>query len=439
MENGFLFLGNYDNGIVVGNNYKPNGHITGALAQKCKDVSPRATHYLGPEDAAILYESLPADYIEYYRGLYGYEPRALAPFSELSDADQPLSLLKNILSDPTLIEKIGRLGRQYGWRLAPFIHHELVFHLARRTGLPVADLEEETLARNRIADFNNKEWFRQTCQSLEIPTVPGSRCMRGTLQVLEQAELIYDSRHGSVILRHSMGAGGLGNILATPKIIAQSGHADLGSYLLSRMVPEDMWEQETVLVEPVLEVKDSPATLVRITPDGIRLVSHSRQIVKDFSYVGSVAPSGLEAKILDNLLKLTRRYAEHLRCLGGYGYCGIDWGVLNNGSLMAFESNFRYGGMVHVVEIRKRLRPDLNGVITYSNDALKVSKRLTLEDVLRPLRADKLDWNPHTGEGVVIAIPPKNGSLGYVALADSLKRAEEMNEYLLDLGANSLA
>ena len=295
-------------------------------------------------------------------------------------------------------------------------------------------MTEETVCDNRVAELNDKAKFQQACGALGIP-IPRSLHVSGLTHVLQTAQRIFQET-GKVMLRHALGAGGLGNILATPEKLAQVGGPDLETYLLERMQPRAIWEHAVVLVEPLLKVRHSPATLCRISRHELRLVSHSMQIIQDMCYIGSLAPSGLPHETVDSMVAMSKRYAEHVRSRGGYGYCGIDWGILQDGSLVAFESNFRYGGMIHVNEIRRRLRPDnVHGVVTLSNDALKVGTHTDFATVRR-LMADGLDWDPDKGEGTVITIPPAGGSMGYVIVAETVRRAMELNTAMQQLAAN---
>lgn len=435
---GQIFVGNYDNGIVVTNIDQAitmAGQATGKLAKKCIDVAPRAVHYLRHDDAAVLYEPLPEDYAEYYRGLYGYRPMTFAPKARYTDTSKPLSLVENMLADPELIETLAREGKRHGWHITPFIQHPSVFELGRRTGLPIQGMAEETVLDNRVAELNDKAKFQKVCRQLGIP-VPESLHVSGLAHVVSAALETYD-KHGSVMLRQALGAGGLGNIEATPAMLEQSGHSRLEDYLAERMQPRAIWERDTVLVEPHLKVRHSPATLYRIAPDRLRLVSHSMQIIAGTCYIGSIAPSGLPTKTVDAMISMSKRYAAYVRSRGGYGYCGIDWGILHDDSLIAFESNFRYGGMIHVNEIKRRLRSDnAQGAVTVSNDALKVGKATSFATV-RQLMADReLHWDPDAGEGVVVAIPPAGGSMGYVVLAETITRAMEYNAAMQQLASD---
>ncbi|MFA5185502.1 MAG: hypothetical protein WC551_03365 [Patescibacteria group bacterium] len=436
---GRIFVGNYDNGIVVTNidhAITMAGQAVGKLAQKCIDVAPRAVHYLRPDEAAVLYEPLPDAYAAYLRDLYGFRPMTFSPKARYTDTSQPLSLIENMLDDQELLENVGRVGKRHGWHITPFIQHPSVFELGRRTGLPVQGMSEESVLGNRVAELNDKARFQTVCRKLGIP-IPDSLHVSGLSDVLRLARKIF-AMTGSVMLRHALGAGGLGNIEATQELLDQAGNQRLEEYLLERMQPLAIWEHGMVLVEPFLKVRHSPATLYRITPDRLRLVSHSMQIISGTScYIGSIAPSGLPTDLVDSMVSMSKRYAAYVRSQGGYGYCGIDWGILHDGSLIAFESNFRFGGMIHVNEIKRRLRSDnAQGAVTVSNDALKVGKATNFTTVHDLMADRKLHWDVDSGEGVVVTIPPAGGSMGYVVLAETIRRAMEFNAAMQQLASD---
>jgi hypothetical protein len=428
-----LFVGNYDNGIVVANiNNAFSGQVTGKLAKKCAEVAPRAVHYLEPDEAAVLYEPLDPAYAEYYERLYGYRPMTFSPRRRYTDLSEPLSLLENILEDGELVASIADHGRLRGWRITPFISHPLVHELGRRTGLPVAGMREDLVRAGRVAELNDKALFQDVCRKLRIP-VPPSAHVAGWTKVLAEARRICD-RDGKVMLRRARAAGGLGNCEVNPLLLREKGCASVEEYLAAELVPRDEWERETVLVEPVLDVAYSPTTLYRVDDERMRLVADSMRTIRANASLGGMIPSGISRDILDRLVEYGQRYAGYIRLRGASGYFDIDWGVLRDGSIVAFESNYRFTGNNHPVAIRRKLRSDnVGGAVTLSNDALKVSETAAFVGVLAFLEERGANWDAVRGEGVIVTIPPAGGSMGYVAFADSLRQLQHfaslMSEY----------
>jgi hypothetical protein len=93
--------------------------------------------------------------------------------------------------------------------------------------------------------------------------------------------------------------------------------------------------------------------------------------------------------------------------------------------------------MIYVNEIKRRLRPDnVQGVVTVSNDALKVGKLTAFEMVRKVMLDRKLHWDPDMGEGTIVTIPPAGGSMGYVVVAETIRRAMEINAAMQQLASD---
>jgi hypothetical protein len=430
-----LFVGNYDRGIVVANiDDAFQGKTTGALARKCIEVAPRAVHYLGEGDAAILYAPLSDEYRDYYRSLYGRNPMTFAPRQQYADMNQPLSLLENILADSDLLERIAQEGRRHGWRITPFISHPLVHELGRRTGLPVSGMGADSVDAGNVTILNDKAAFQHVCKTLDI-LVPKSLHIQGWDNIIAAAKEIY-SRDGRVMLRRARAAGGLGNCEASKTLLDACGAKTLEEYFEKQLLPREEWEREIVLVEPVLNVLMSPTTLFKIEDGKVRFIADSCRILRNNASVGGLIPStasGVPRKLLDRMVNYSYRYSGHVRHLGGDGYFDIDWGVIEKDDgvvdIVAFESNYRFTGNNHPIAIRQRLRPEnAAGLVSLSNDALKVSQDITLADVLAYLEDAGHPWCHSRGEGIVVTIPPAGGSMGYVAIAETLEDAEAMGK-----------
>jgi hypothetical protein len=244
-------------------------------------------------------------------------------------------------------------------------------------------------------------------------------------------------RSGSVMLRQAKGGGGLGNIVLKASDLVRTDETVVAR--LDRLVQgEDRsdWDAEPVLVEPLLDLACSPSVLVRVDDvDRVRVMTNTMQIMKDFAFVGSVMPSGVDTRLLDEMVDATVRYACVAAEEGARGYLNIDWGVVSHDTslgrydtLVAFESNYRYGGNSHVLAIKQRLRPEnAHGVTVMSNDALKVPDDVRLADALAYMAQRGIAWDDRRGTGVVVSIPPAGGSMGYVVLSDTRGDTERMN------------
>ena len=420
-----LFTMNADNGIKVQNIDAAFGgnKVRGKLAQKCTAVAPRSMHYLeNRESAVMLYNEPPRSFMNYLKYLYGFDPRVLYPASLPDWHDDGLSLLYTVLDDRELVGHITKVGRTHNWSITPFISHPLVFELADRTGLPVRGMSRENVLSDKVGILNDKSVFQVLCRGLNIP-VPKSYHARSWPDLLRAArkQLI---RRGSVMLRCARAAGGLGNLRINREDLRG---LDLETYLDQKIGAEkSTWQNDTVLVEEVLNVICSPSTLVYIKDNGETVfIADSMQRLKDMKFIGAQIPSGIPDPALQKLIIHALNYASYAYKMGARGWCGIDWGILRGGECVAFESNYRFGGNNHALAIRRKL--DYRGV-SISNDVLTVSPDLRFEEVWAKLDSTGLGWDAARHEGIVVSIPPSDGSMGYVSLAATAEKAEALSE-----------
>lgn len=415
-----LFVGNYDDGIhvkVVNIDDAFAGTTTGELARKCVEVAPRAIHMLGEEDAALLYAPVDEVYLDYCQGLYGFRPRVLFPKQRYTDLKKPLSLLAETLQDEELVSRIAREGRGKGWSLSPFIGNARVFELARRTGLPVLGFGEHAVNGGKVAELNDKSLFQLFCRAKGIPT-PDSVHVRGWDRLVETAGKIF-AQDGQVMLRRARAAGGLGNCQVTATAMAEAGADSLEAYLLETLEPLEEWENETVLVEPVLDIVGSPTVLAKVRNGDAQIVDVIDQVLKGMAFIGGNFPTEESPETVALLEAWTMCYLlEFFIPEGGEGWVDIDFGRTRSGKLVAFESNGRYTGNNHGRAVRKRLCTNGLPVHAWTNDALKVRPGTSFEQVRD--RLGNLLFDPANETGVVITIPPGGNdeqfSMGYIAL-----------------------
>lgn len=429
-----LVLGNFDNGIQLPSRlFVANidgafmGNVTGALALKCIEVSPRAVHLVDEGEAAVLYEALPPSYARYFEWLYGYSPRVLHPQMRYTDLSERLCLLEWILADQELTDQIRALGLP----LDPFIGHPLNFEIARRAGVEVLGLSEAAVLAGAVGNWNDKAMFQRLCHELDIPVVPSVH-VTGWEELVAEASRQYE-QDGAVMLRRSRAAGGLGNCEVNAEILSAAGCATVQAYLEQVLEPRLEWGREVVLVEPVLEIVASPTTLFHaVRGQPARLICVADQVVERKCFLGSEYPSAAAEHLQRQMIAQGEAYAEEFVRAGGEGYFDIDWGITGEGALVAFESNTRYTGNNHCLAAMRRLGAE--DAFGWSNDGLPVSASTTFEAVDNFLHGADAHWNSARGDGVVITIPPAGvgakKTLGCLALAQTPERRSQLRELI---------
>ena len=443
-----LFCGNYDRGINlavtnIDGAFGAVDGVRGRLARKCRAVAPRAAHYLGPQDAAILYDPLPREYADYCAKLYGFTPRTFAPKRRafrLADedgfpiAEHSLSIMDDLFDDGDLCYEISFEGRAKGWTISPFIQHESVYEFGQCTGLPVGGMEEAHVRSGRVVDLNNKALFQNACRKLGVPVAKEAEHVRGWGNVLKAAQRCFD-KYRAVMLRQACGAGGLGNLAVTGEDLERERCPTLYQQLEPHLAGHAGWDTDTVLVEPLYrDVVCSPAVLCYIAPAGtVSVVAESVQVLRDHAFLGSIIPSGLDQRVVARVTEDTVKYAEWAASRGARGYINVDWLLRTEGELLACESNYRFTAAVHPSMIRDRLVGAESAAIAWSNDALHVPATVSFDRVLGHLDNRGIGWDPKRGEGIIVTIPPAEGSMGYVALAKTPDEAARMNTVMAEL------
>lgn len=394
---------------------------------KCIEVAPRAAHLVDREGAAVLYTPLPDGYAEYCHDLYGFTPRVFAPSRQYTDLSQPLSLLEWILEDEELLHVLAREGRARKWSLDAFIGNPLAYAIADRTGVPVMGMSREAVERGAVADLNDKALFQLFCRENGIDT-PNSTHVIGWDDLLSEATRQYDLR-GSVMIRRSLAVGGLGNCEVNERILAGAGCRTVSEYLAQVLEPQQEWSREIILVEPVLEIDVSPATLFWIGDDGRpHLVAVADQVVENKGFVGSIFPTRVNDDLRERMIAGGIAYGSEFYRRGGRGYYDVDWGVCRDGRLVAFESNGRYTGNNHPIAVMERLGQA--GAMGWSKDALRVHPSTRFREALAFLSSEGAAWNMDRQDGVVITIPPTGvgdvKTMGYVAIGATRERVHEL-------------
>lgn len=428
-----LHLGDLDLGIQVrqaaqlhlGNiNGAFPGGATGILAGKCIGVGMRGVWTVEQSDAVVLYQDPDPVFMDYVEGVLGHRPRVFAPTTPHTDLSIPLSIVGSVLADHGLMRQLKRYikTRRSGVVLKPFISHALVHELGSALGIPVQGLGPEAVRAGAVLRLNGKDTFKEACRNLEIPVLPGVVAV-GKEQVLKAAQEQFDQT-GSLMLRQSHGAGGLGNHKVDPGSVS-----NLRAHLEANLDFTGPWGTDHILVEPLLDVAASPGVLAKATRHGVEIISVADQVLDaDASYIGGCFPSTLPANIVQKMIDHTLRYGEYVQQEMAADdddedrevTFNVDFVLLGDETLLACESNGRQTAQDPVNSLRAQLGVEEN-IGHWTNDALVLKHPgVTFADVLAVMDPDVL-WCPRRRNGVVVTIPPVyagKGSMGYVAFGD---------------------
>jgi Pre ATP-grasp domain len=422
-----LFLNNIDGGITC------HGPATGPLAEKCFHIAARGSFYCGARDAIVQYRPTDPEFLTYCQEITGVLPRTFAP-ATLYESTMPLSLIELVERDSRLIETLRREGAAHDWAVCPFIHTDEVAAFAASLGLPVHGISPRVLASDSIARLNDKFCFQQACRRLDIP-IPPSVYARGWHNLVAEATSAF-SAHRRVKLRQARGAAGLGICDITPELLARIDMNDIGRYLEAVLHDNLMyWTDQVVLVEPMLPIVASPAVDLRVVNGEARIIAEGGQALRGGSFVGIVYPTELDRGTMHTIHEHSLRYArEHVLPLVGDDadiWFDIDWGVMPDGSVVAFESNCRLNGGSHILALSHLLFQE-TAHVAQSDDAIRIGRQTSFADVRKFLAAERIGWDALRRDGVVVTIPPSDGCMGVVCFARTHENAARLMDKIND-------
>lgn len=403
---------------------------------------------LGLGEAALLYKPLDPSFVRYCKELYGHEPLVYAPERIDLSPETPLSLIDAVLEDDQLLARIAEDAEREGWDLDPFIAHPSVHDLGRELNRPVRGMSEEGLRDGSGVQLNNKVHFQHLCLSRNIPVVQTKHAHGWRELVQSVADLARamhthpdPTHHRAIMLKQSRANGGLGNIALPFTEIdaygwpAQDDEQTWGMILRQSIGETADWMEQLILVEPCLNLACSPSIVMRIDGAAIRVLAVTEQDISNNAFKGCIIPGDIPEEWREKMVAHSLEYARTAVALGAQGHICVDWGLVRNRETrkivkaVAFESNCRYGGSSHPIAIARRLFPEtVNGLHVRSCDALHVPMSMSLDQVLTHMHAKHLTWDAVRGDGVVISIPPSDGNMGYVALAQTKSRCRALHE-----------
>ncbi len=417
-----LYIPNVDNGLELSDT------VNGATGIKARQVQTRFLHYCSEGDGLVVSKKIPLEYLEYVKDLYGFRDLPhifVAPNRNINNPNVPFALLHDILGNERLLRQFREIGTQNKWEITPFISHRWAHWLGKRVGLPVHGVPLEQVKSGHVTHFNDKVNFMRDCLGMHIPVPPGV-IAHGWGDILSKAAEKMEE-YGDIILRVGRSGGGFGLCIIRREDLIRS-QMTVQQYIRDTIPKSSRasWNEQEVLVEHYLPKKCSPSTLVYIGESEIIRVVDTNQILDDQDhFLGARIPSGIDSMKLEILWLYTESSARHVQQNGGRGFYGIDWGILHDDSVVAFEPNYRFTGNWHIMCIRRKLNVG-DYAVSMHKDKMLVSRRVTFQKLKKAFKDKNLLWDEKRGDGVVITIPPDGEIFGFVAIAPSKRRAQQL-------------
>jgi len=422
MRQGIVFLSAFDM-------FFPNPPNTDSdTAKKCRRLGPRSiflpllfSNPAGKQPIVVLYSALQESFSDYLQRVLGDKmPMIISPQSLL---EGPLDLAGSVLADNAAM---SYLQTMQGYSAEGLINHprlSIVAQLARLGGGGPIDNLRRLVTTTLL---NNKKWFQRfTVWFIETPP---SRYCRGVGEVVGAAVDFFARAHNEgVMLRLAVSAGGLGN----RRLRSMDDVCDFLRSQIDGMDASAEWRTYDVLVEPFLPFREVYATTIQVTWLGPRWIGlYDRQVLDGKESSGVTYPSRLDPLTPQAraMRYKTLLYGWILWFLQYRGWADIDWAVLMDGRLVAFESNARF--LAHSVGYAIWLHLLGGKGVFCTNDHLHVSHTATLEGLLSYLGEKGILWMPGMNKGVIITVPPGMESLSYVICAQTHEELDAVTAVL---------
>lgn len=409
MTNRIVFVGNCD--------AQARTRPTGAYAEKVKFRSYRWLNYADfQEDIILTHLPLPKDYVSFRKKLLGFCPIVLSP----SKDDAPLDLANAINNDQGLLEKIKKLIAFYGkyrYTLVASVSTVDVFSIGKKLGIPIAEPGLKQIESGLFDQLNNKVNFVKQFSDYGYKT-PNGKVAKNKKEALEMAKIIYQ-KYGKVMIRK-------------PSEASEQGNLPLVNLSESQMLKkinnlEDDWFSNPLLIEPFLDLSDSPCTTGKINPNGsVELLHTGTQIFSKSAYCW-MSPPNYPKKIIKEIETKFLHYMKGIVKKGALGWVDIDWGKTKNNKLIAIESNYRMTGWTPGATLMKRMFPEGKSVypILFCCDALPIKKRFNLNDLQKKLEDLKINYDQKKKTGVLLHCPTAGNWCGILVLAFSYKEVKK--------------
>ena len=410
MDSRIIFIGNCD--------AQGSARPIGVYAEKARFRSYRWLNCAdNPEDIVLIHSSLPKDY-ERFRSLhFGYCPKIFYP----SNDPEPLDLAKSVLTDKVLLNKLKGIidiNSQNRYTLVASVNTEEVFKIGEKLRLPVAEPGIEQINSGLWKNLNNKINFTKQFSNYGYET-PNGIVVRNKKEVLKAVEIMFH-KFGNVMIRKPCEASDKGNLplvnLTEEEILNKV--KQLGSD----------WYKDPILVEPHLDLVDSPCTAGKINKDrSVELLHTGTQVFTNSAYCW-ISPPDYPHLVIDEIERKFKHYMKDIAKQGAVGWVDIDWGKTSDGRLVGIESNYRMTGWTPAASLMKRMFPlgKKEYPILFDCDALPMRNKYTLEFVYDRLTELNMAYDTNKKKGVMLHCPVKDNWCGLLILSSSFDEIKEI-------------
>ncbi len=413
-----VFLGNFDQFF--------DGPPTRKDAHKIFRLGDRITHNtvevagFDPDSVGILPSQPSREYLSYLQHqLYrcgSSLPRFVAPTTV--DPNR-LCLAKALLEDKALMRE---LKRKKGWVVHGLISSPDLTEVAEALGGTVAPMTDRAMRAGIAMRIRSKGWFKAICSRKDINIrTPEGVCV-DSIGNAAHVCLNRLERDIDLMLRIDISAGGLGNLEFLRSLF--DGELSFRTVLatLQHKSPES-WAGKLIHVETNHETVHDLASVYYVDDEGPKFQCLVDRKVKKGESGGAIWPSTCPEPQAQEIRQASDRFMQLLWNIGYRGWADIDWAILKDGSIMAFECNARWLATNALLSMLNRHELNMSQLAGESIDYLKLPHHVDQAQFSAFMLRGNQPTNRRMWTQAEIMIPAQNGSASLVILgqdADSI-------------------
>ncbi|MEQ9205801.1 MAG: ATP-grasp domain-containing protein [Phycisphaerales bacterium] len=289
-----------------------SGSSSGLSASVLRSLSSRAI-YLSMRGDAVVLDAMPdPSWLKYLSGIGIQTGDVHVP------AGHGDTVIQRLLSDSELLTTLGKRS----WNISPYMGGDEVQQLATLLDCHVQSPPTPLLDR-----LNLKSNLLPILIELDLPTIPTTTSTRNDL--IAETRAIH-AQTGAVMVRSDLSIGGLGVWK-----VEQEGDIETLDIESQKSNPDRLF-----ILQPLLEVRNSPNVQFDITSDGCRFLGVSeQQMTQSFAFGGNEYPSAYAND--RQIMNQGDRIAHWLHDQGYRGLVGIDFIVTTENKVFVVEINPR--------------------------------------------------------------------------------------------------
>ena len=358
--------------------------------------------------------SVPDDFIAYVSSL-GISVKKDSIY--VLPVDSPnLNFVQSIIDDKDALQCLKSMSKEKSISsINALIESEDIAKLSELLELPLLKTDRKVISSGVIRNVNDKISFKGIARKLGLNVLTGF--VSNDIQQFEAYVNTLPSDK-KIIVKKPFAAGGFGNLFGA----ANDVHG---------MIKKNGWGSETLMTEEFINFEKVMGSITLLA-EQITFRGVNEQMTESGRWDGFRYPSTVDEKIKNMIKNESLIVAEYLYNKGVRGDLNLDWGVINDDRFrrpVLLECNLRFNGFGIVFDfVSKYFGTNKKHILCMSN--FNLHKQDATLEYFATKSAPYFIEGKNKKEGAFVIVPPYNGEVSIVIVADTLASIHKIREYL---------